>query len=66
MATKVYKDIFKVTFNIGDKYVCTAQNENETLVHRGFLFAHGIDMGNCFVAEVDYRGRILIDTIKKI
>lgn len=65
---KTYSDIFKVTYALGEKCVCTSQNEgeNETLVHRGFLSAHHVGLGCSFVAEVDYGGQILLETIRKL
>ena len=40
--------------------------ENETIVHRGFLFAHKVGLGNQFIAEVDYGGQIVLETIRKL
>lgn len=68
--TEIYNDIFKVTYAIGDKCVCVARNDsggyNETVVHRGFLYAHKVFLGNHFTADVDYGGQIVLETIRKL
>ncbi len=65
-----YKDIFTIYSILDDKYVCVSHNdfgdENETLVHIEFLKAHGLRLGDSFLADIDYGNSIVLETIKKL
>lgn len=65
-----YTDKFTVYDEIEDKYICTSVNETggsvEVIVQKDFLFAHDIAFGDTFIAEVDYGGGIVLETIQKV
>ena len=67
---KTYTDRFTINSILEDKYVCVSYNdfgdENETLVHIDFMKAHGLRLGDTFIAEIDYGNSIVLETIKKL
>lgn len=66
MENKLYKELFTVSEHAIDRYICTAHNDQATVIHCDFLEAYDLYEGDAFVCSVDQGGCIVLETIKKL